>query len=224
MGAASMATNIPYSAPARAIKGAVSKVTKPVTSKVSQFAGSAVNRLKQEFLPAEIGVHHSVTTPMGELFSGNVRPSGQWGFTAQDQIPGYSYFWSTTGKGGARSAVKEAEWQTRHISDVRLLDDGQNAAIYVTKSPRGLSIEDANVPGSRARAVPGGQEVIKGFQGTGDMYNGVMRQLSPKDMREVAAAVNRAKLAEAARSASKIAGTAGAIGLAAQRAQRTNKR
>lgn len=226
--------SIPYSAGAKVVKGAVSKVTKPVASKVSQVAGSAFNRLKQEFLPAEIGVHHSVTSPRTmrgipvppskQMFD-YVLPSGKHGFTANDQIPGYSYFWSTDRFGGAARAVKEADWQTRRIADVRILDEGQDAAVYLTRVPRGTSIDDANIPGTHGRAVKGGQNVIGSFRGTGDLHPGSeMRVLTPQDMRDAAAAINRAKIAEKAKSAAKIAGAGAYIGSSIEGARRNNKR
>jgi hypothetical protein len=166
----------------------------------------AVQAVSRRVLPKEVGIHHSVTGPDGKLFRGTVRPSGKQGRTAMDQIPGNSYFWSTKGKGGPAKAAKEAEFQTRNIAENWILDEGTRASAYVTKVPRGTSMPDMNVPGSRARTVVGGQQIVRGVAGTGPVSRGTMSSLSASDLAKLTAGVKRAKAFEAASSTAKIAG------------------
>lgn len=168
-------------------------------------AGKVIGTAGREILPAEIGIHHSVTPVSGQPFKDIVKTSvANKSLTAMDQKPGYSYFWSTgKGKSGIAKAVSEAQFQTKQIADKILLDEGQAAVGYVTKTPRGLSASDTNVPGTIARELKGTQKIVNTVKGSGSDYLG-MTSFSKQNLAELSKAAQVAKQKEVVKSAAKI--------------------
>jgi len=165
------------------------------------------NFLSRNLLPQEVGLHHSVTGVDGLPFTGKVNTSiRERGLTAFDQKPGYSYFWNTgKGKPGIDKALNEIKFQTELISDRVLLDEGQKAAGYVTRVPRGLSREDENVLGSIAREIPREQKIVGSVTGTGKKELGMV-QFSEKDLNKLRQMIQDEKRKELLRSIAKISG------------------
>jgi len=191
----------------KAIRRAGGKVPKKPGKTVQTAAGAVAKK----FLPSQIGLHHSVTSPTGAPFTGTVKASVQnKGLTAMDQKAGYSYFWDVgKGKSGISKAVREADFQTRNIADKIIFDEGQKAAAYVTKIPRGVAQSDTNVPGTIARQVKGTQKIVDTVTGSGSVYRGGMTQFSPQDLEKVRRAIQVAKRKEYLISAAKISGAIG---------------
>ena len=177
---------------------------------VGKVVGKVGPKVVSKLLPAKIGVHHSVTPPSGNPFTGKVQTSvANKGLTAMDQKPGYSYFWDTgKGKSGIAKAVSEADFQTKQIADKILLDKGQKAVGYVTKIPRGAARPDTNVPGTIARELKGTQKIVGTVKASGPDFLG-MTSFSQKNLKDLSRAVQVAKQQEFAKSAAKI-GTLGA--------------
>lgn len=175
--------------------------------KVSPKLEALKNFLSRNLLPQEVGLHHSVTGIDGLPFTGKVNTSvRERGLTAFDQKPGYSYFWNTgKGKSGINKALNEIKFQTELISDRVLLDEGQKAAGYVTRVPRGLSREDENVLGSIAREIPREQKIVGSVTGTGKKELGMV-QFSEKDLNKLGQMIQDAKRKELLRSIAKISG------------------
>ena len=191
--------------------GIVSLATGMGNSAIQSGVRSAANK----FLPAKIGVHHSVTPTSGIPFSGKVQTSvANKGLTAMDQKPGYSYFWDTgKGKSGIAKAVNEADFQTKQIADKILLDKGQKAVGYVTKIPRGAARPDTNVPGTIARELKGTQKIVGTVKASGPDFLG-MTSFSPKNLKDLSRAVQVAKQKEFVKSAAKIGSVASIIAAA----------
>ena len=182
--------------------GAVGYVTGKVGGKILSTVGP---KILPKLLPAKIGIHHSVTPTSGIPFTGKVQTSvANKSLTAMDQKPGYSYFWDT-GKGtsGIAKAVSEADYQTKQIANKILLDEGQAAVGYVTKTPRGLAASDTNVPKTIAREVKGTQQILNTVKGSGPDYLG-MTSFSKQNLAELSKAVQIAKQKELIKSATKI--------------------
>jgi len=163
-------------------------------------------------LPSQIGVHHSVTPESGLPFTKIVKPSvANKSLTAMDQKVGYSYFWDTgKGKPGINKAVSEVDFQTKEIADKWILDSGQKAVGYVTKSPRGVAKADTNVPGTIARELKGSQKIVNTVVASGSTYRGGMTSFSPQDLQKLSRAIQIAKQKELLKSGSKIVGAVAA--------------
>lgn len=185
----------------------IGKGIQAVAPKISPKLQALRNFLSRNLLPQEVGLHHSVTGVDGLPFTGNVRTSvRERGLTAFDQKPGYSYFWNTgKGKPGINEALNEIKFQTELISDRVLLDEGQKAAGYVTRVPRGLSREDENVLGSIAREIPREQKVVGSVTGTGKKEFGMV-QFSEKDLNKLGQMIQDEKRKELLKSIAKISG------------------
>jgi hypothetical protein len=190
----------------------------------------AVARAVSKMLPAEIGVHHSISM-QGKPFTGSVRGSevGR-SLTAMDQQAGQSYYWSTKGKGGAAKAAREVKFQTEQIASKYVdFPEASTAMGYVTRVSRGAARGDPNLPGSIARQVDAGvQRVMKSVAGTGKPYLAVGKSFTDEDVRKLASAVRAAKAVEVAKSAAKIGGAGASVGgaaaIAAQKLAESKKR
>lgn len=185
-----------------------------VAGKAIQTAAGAVvksgvgRQTINKILPSQIGVHHSVTPESGLPFTKIVQPSvANKSLTAMDQKVGYSYFWDTgKGKSGINKAVSEVDFQTKEIADKWILDSGQRAVGYVTKSPRGVATADTNVPGTIARELKGSQKIVNTVVASGPTYRGGMTSFSPQDLQKLSRAIQVAKQKELLKSGSKIVG------------------
>lgn len=181
---------------------------------------SYARRASNFFAPRNVGVHHTfygagpdaawMPTWRTPFVRPSTVPTGQLGVTAGDQIPGMSYFWSAGGRGGAREAANLARGQTSLQFQRAILEPGTQGVAKVTTTPRFGPIVDPNLPGTRARMIPGetGQRVV------GEVVSPA-GPLSEEGAREVARLVNQQKAREAARSASRVA-AAGAAAAAQQ--------
>lgn len=176
-----------------------------------KFLGKPFRAAVNFFAPRRVGVHHTlygrgldaITNPPWN--NKTVRPSGLYGSTAGDQIPGMSYYWSAGGKGGSRAASKEAQGQTRLLFENRVLEPGTQGVGKVVTAPRFGPRPDPNLPNTRAMMTNKSQPLR--------VTNEVAAKtgpLSSADTSLLGSVTNRQKLIEAGKSAAKITGATGA--------------
>jgi len=165
------------------------------------------------YAPRNVGIHHTLygagtdarffpTWSSRYVQPSNV-PTGQLAATAGDQIPGFSYYWSAGGRGGASEAANLARGQTALQFERQILDDATRGVGKVTTTPRFGPVVDPNLPGTRARMIygPQSQRVV------GEVASAA-GPLTSGNAAGLASMANRQKALEAARSASRIGGTA----------------
>lgn len=170
---------------------------------------SYARRAGNFFAPRNVGVHHTFygagpdANWMPRWNTPFVRPStvptGQLGVTAGDQIPGMSYYWSAGGRGGADEAANLARGQTALQFERAILEPGTQGVAKITTTPRFGPLADPNLPGTRARMIPGptSQRVV------GEVVSPA-GPLSEAAEREVARLVRQQRAREAARSTARI--------------------
>lgn len=188
----------------------------PLLRRLLEYASRSGRGIGSFYAPRNVGVHHTLygaglDAPWYPTWSTPyVKPSsaatGQFGATAADQIPGFSYFWDAAGAGGANRAANQAVGQTALQFDRVMLEPATQGVGKITTSPRFSAIPDPNLPNSSARMVygPSGQRVV------GEVVSEA-GPLTAENANEIARIVNRQKAIEATRSASKVAATAAAV-------------
>lgn len=166
---------------------------------------AGAGRLLNFFAPRTVGTHHTlygkgldaITAPPWN--SSRVAPSGLHGRTAGDQIPGMSYYWDATGRGGSRAAANQAQGQTSLMFNNQMLEPGTQGVGKVVTAPRFGPRPDANLPNTRAMMVDQSQPL----RVTGEVA-ARSGPLTNADASLLASMVNRQKVIEGAKSIGKI--------------------
>jgi len=177
-----------------------------------RFARPLLRPIANFFAPRRVGTHHTlygrgldtITAPPWN--SSRVAPSGLYGRTAGDQIPGMSYYWDATGRGGSRAAANQAQGQTSLMFNNQMLEPGTQGVGKVVTAPRFGPRPDANLPNTRAMMV--GQSQPLRVTGEVAARSGPLTQEYTTLLQMQ---IQRQKLMEAARSASRVGAAGGAI-------------
>ncbi len=176
-----------------------------------RFARPLFRPIANFFAPRNVGAHHTlygrgldtITAPPWN--SSRVAPSGLHGRTAGDQIPGMSYYWDAGGRGGSAAAANQVQGQTAQIFGRQALEPGTQGVGKVVTAPRLGPRPDANLPNSRAMMVDRSQPLrvtgeVAARSGPFTQEYTTLLQMQ----------IQRQKLIEAARSASRVGAAGGA--------------
>jgi hypothetical protein len=117
-----------------------------------------------------------------------------------------SYYWDATGRGGSRAAANQAQGQTSLMFNNQMLEPGTQGVGKVVTAPRFGPRPDANLPNTRAMMV--GQSQPLRVTGEVAARSGPLTQEYTTLLQMQ---IQRQKLMEAARSASRVGAAGGAI-------------